>query len=204
MKYRGLLALLLTTLGMWLSTSAAFAQTLSGAALVSALRKGGYVIVMRHASSPRETPNPNADNVNKERQLDAEGRASAAAMGKALRDLMIPVGEVLTSPTYRALETVRFAQWTNAKSAAELGDNGQGMQQVVPEAQAVWLQKRVTQAPKNTNAILVTHFPNINRAFPQSSDGLADGEALIFAPDGKGGAAVVARIKIEEWSRLGA
>jgi hypothetical protein len=62
---------------------------------------------------------------------------------------------------------------------------------------------RVTQAPKNTNTILVTHFPNINRAFPQSSAGLADGEALIFAPDGKGGAAVAARIKIEEWSHLG-
>src|SRR4026209_1334991 len=126
MKSRVLLALLLTILGVWLSTSAAFAQTLSGASLVSALRKGGYVIVMRHASSPRETPNPNADNVNKERQLDAAGRASATAMGKALRDLKIPIGDVLTRPTYRALETTRFAQWTSAKSAAELGDNGQG------------------------------------------------------------------------------
>ena len=74
----------------------------------------------------------------------------------------------------------------------------------MPEVQAAWLKMRVTQAPKGTNTILVTHFPNINRAFPQSSAGLADGEALIFAPDGKGGAAVVARIKIEEWSRLGA
>src|SRR5829696_2953167 len=101
MKSRVVLALLMTTLGVWLSASAALAQTLSGTALVSALRKGGYVIVMRHASSPRETPEPNADNVNKERQLDAAGRASASAMGKALRDLMIPVGEVLTSPTYR-------------------------------------------------------------------------------------------------------
>ena len=204
MKSRVLLALLITTLGVWLSASAALAQTLSGAALVSALRKGGYVIVMRHASSPRETPEPNADNVNKERQLDSAGRASATAMGKALRDLMIPVGEVLTSPTYRALETVRFAQWANPKSSAELGDNGQGMQRVVPEVQAAWLKTRVTQAPTGTNTILVTHVPNINSAFPQSAAGLADGEALIFAPDGKGGAAVVARIKIDEWSRLGA
>ena len=204
MKSRVLLALLLNGFGMWLFTSPARAQTLSGAALVNALRKGGYVIVMRHASSPRETPNPNADNVNKERQLDAAGRASATGMGKALRDLKIPVGEVLTSPTYRALETTRFAQWTSAKSAAELGDNGQGMQQVVPETQAAWLQMRVTQAPKGTNTSLVTHLPNINRAFPQSSANLEDGEALIFAPDGKGGATVVARIKIEEWSHQGA
>jgi hypothetical protein len=72
-------------------------------------------------------------------------------MGSALRALMIPVGEVLTSPTYRALETVRFAQWAaKSKSYAELGDNGQGMQQVVPEAQAAWLQRQVTQAPAST------------------------------------------------------
>ena len=29
-----------------------------------------------------------------------------------------------------------------------------------------------------------------------------DGEALVFGPDGKGGATVVARIKIGEWSAM--
>ena len=178
----------------------------AGSALVTALRHGGYVIVMRHASSPGETPTKdiaNSDNVHLERQLDDIGRRTTIAMGQAFRDLRIPVGEVLTSPTYRAVETIRLAQWPNVKTAAELGDNGQGMQQVVPEAQAAWLKRRVTQAPKDTNAILVTHLPNINRAFPQVAAGLADGEAVIFAPDGKGGAAVVARVKIEEWATLG-
>src|SRR5580698_2239384 len=89
------------------------AQTLSGDALLKALRQGGYVIVMRHASSPREVPDKqsaNPDNLKPERQLDAEGRTTATAMGKALRDLKIPVGDVFTSPTYRALETVKYAQ----------------------------------------------------------------------------------------------
>jgi len=39
--------------------------------------------------------------------------------------------------------------------------------------------------------------------FPAAAMGLADGEALIFGPDGKGGAVVVARLKIEEWAKLG-
>ena len=89
------------------------AQALHGDALVKALRQGGYVIVMRHTSSPREVPDKktaNADNVKPERQLDEEGRTTATAMGKALRELKIPIGEVLTSPTYRALETVKYAQ----------------------------------------------------------------------------------------------
>jgi len=191
--------------GLMVAPAVVAAQTLSGGALVTTLRQGGFVIVMRHASSPQQPPsreNANPDNVKVERQLDDVGRSTAMAMGKALRDLKIPVGEVLSSPTYRALETVRHAQWTTVTPAPELGDNGQGMTRVVPEEQTAWLKRRVTQARSGTNTILVTHLPNISRAFPESSSGLADGEALIFSPDGKGGATVVARVKIEEWPRL--
>jgi phosphohistidine phosphatase SixA len=178
-------------------------QTLHGDAIVKALRQGGYVIVMRHTSSPREVPDKktaNADNVKPERQLDEEGRATATAMGKAVRELKIPIGDVFASPAYRALETVKYAQLGTPKPSPELGDNGQSMQGGT-EAQAAWLRKQVTQFPKGTNTILVTHFPNIRGAFPDSGD-VADGEALVFGPDGKGGAAVVGRIKIEEWPAL--
>jgi phosphohistidine phosphatase SixA len=196
-------ALLSTTVGMILLAGAAPAQTLSGEALVTALQRGGYVIVMRHTSSPREAPDKqaaNADNVRVERQLDEAGRTTATAMGKALRDLRIPVGDVLASPTYRALETVKYAQLGNARTYPELGDNGQSMQGGT-EAQAAWLRKRVTQFPSGSNTILVTHFPNIRDAFPQAS-GVDDGEALVFGSDGKGGAALLARIKIEQWPGL--
>lgn len=180
------------------------AQSLSGTALVQALQKGGYVIVMRHASSPRQAPDKehaNPDNVKLERQLDAEGRDSAIAMGKALRDLKIPIGEVLSSPTYRAFETVRYAQLGAPQPVEELGDNGRSMQGGTA-AQAEWLKKRVTQFPKGANTILVTHLPNLTGAFPQLAAGMADGEAMIFAPDGKGGAVLAARVKIDEWPKL--
>ena len=183
---------------------AAHAQPLQGDALVKALREGGYIIVMRHASSPREVPTKqtaNPDNTTPERQLDAEGRASATAFGKALKDLNIPIGTVLASPTYRALETVKYAQLGRPQPRPELGENGQNMS-VGTEAQAAWLQKQVTQFPSGTNTILITHLPNLTRAFPQLAMGMADGEAMIFAPDGKGGNTVVARIKIEDWPKL--
>jgi phosphohistidine phosphatase SixA len=195
--------LLSAAAGILLLAGATPAQTLSSEALVKALRQGGYVIVMRHTSSPRDVPDKqaaNADNVKPERQLDEVGRTTAIAMGKALRALKIPIGDVLASPTYRALETVKYAQLGNPRISPELGDNGQSMQGGT-EAQATWLRKRVTQFPTGTNTILVTHFPNIKDAFPQAS-GVDDGEALVFGPDGKGGAALLARIKIEEWPGL--
>jgi len=171
---------------------------------VKALRQGGYVIVMRHASSPREVPDKttaNPDNVKPERQLDEAGRTTATSMGKALRNLKIRVGQVFTSPTYRALETVKYAQLGTAMPVPELGDNGQSMQGGT-EAQAAWLKKAVTQFPSNkTNTILVTHFPNIRGAFPELAE-VADGECLVYGPDGKGGATLVGRIKIEEWPKL--
>jgi phosphohistidine phosphatase SixA len=198
------LTLLSGMAGMLLVAGTVHAQRLSGDALVAALRRGGYVIVMRHASSPREAPDKqtaNADNVKGERQLDEVGRTTAAAMGKALRDLKIPVGEVCTSPTYRALETIRLAQLRNPRPYVELGDNGQSMQGGT-EAQAAWLQKKVTQFPSGANTILITHFPNMTRAFPQLAAGVEDGEALIFGSDGKGGTTLVARVKIDEWPKM--
>jgi phosphohistidine phosphatase SixA len=195
---------LLAVLMLLLTARWAPAQTLSGDALVKALRQGGYVLLMRHASSPREAParqSADADNVNLERQLDENGRATAAAMGKALRDLKIPVGDVITSPTYRARETVRLAQLANPRTQAELGDGGQSMQGVA-DAQSAWLKKRVTELPSGANTILVTHLPNITGAFPQWASGLSDGETLVLGSDGKGGAALVARIKIEQWPKM--
>ncbi|HUO67280.1 MAG TPA: histidine phosphatase family protein, partial [Gammaproteobacteria bacterium] len=82
------------------------ADELAGSALVSALRHGGYVLAMRHASSPFETPDKSAadpGNANLERQLDATGKETATAMGKAIKTLGIRIGEVDSSDTFRAL-----------------------------------------------------------------------------------------------------
>ena len=179
---------------------AAAAQALSGAALVKSLQGGGYVIVMRHASSPGVVPDkPNPDNVPPERQLDEKGRSTATAMGDALRRLKIPIGEVLTSSTYRARETARLAQLPNPRSAPELGEGPQSMQGAVAPAQTEWLQKKVRELPRGGNTLLLTHVPNITAAFPEATPAAAEGEALVFGSDGKGGARLVGRIKIEEW-----
>ena len=195
LAFPGILAFFAVSLG---------AQNLSSSEIVTALKRGGYVIVMRHASSPREVPTKataNPDNTTPERQLDETGRKTAIAMGKAIRDLKIPLGDVYSSPTYRALETARLEQWMNVMPVPELGDGGQSMQGV-SESQGAWLQKQVSQSPKSgTNTVLITHMPNLSRAFPNVT-GVSDGESLVFRPDGRGAATLVGRIKIEEWPNL--
>ena len=137
-----------------------------------------------------------------ERQLSDTGRSSARAMGRAIETLSIPIGEVWSSPTYRALETVRLAGLPNPTTAVELGDGGQSMQ-AISKGQTVWLQAKVAERPRaGTNTIIVTQFPNIAEAFGQEASGLAEGEALIIRPDGAGADEIVGRVKIEEWPAL--
>jgi phosphohistidine phosphatase SixA len=182
------------------------AATLTGPALVTALRQGGYVLVMRHPSSPQTPPDKAAAdpaNAQLERQLDDTGRATARSMGEALRSLHIPVGEVLASPTYRTQEAVRLAGWSGAKSAPELAEGAQGMMANTDAERSAWLRKKVAEAPRaGTNTILVTHTPNLTGAFGQNAAGVAAGEALVFHPNGTSAPPLVARIKIEEWSKF--
>jgi phosphohistidine phosphatase SixA len=177
---------------------------LSGVALASALKSGGYVLLMRHASSPAQPP-PKAtaqlDNVAVERELDEAGRASAQAMGAAMKAMHLPVGAVLSSPTYRALQTVRLASLGRAQTYPELGDGGQSMQ-TLGQGPGAWLRGKVGEMPRpGTDTIIVTHLPNITAAFSSATD-LKDGESLVFKPDGKGGAELIGRIRIEEWAQL--
>ena len=182
------------------------AEQLQGDALLAALRQGGYVIVMRHPSAPftqsdKATANP--DNTSLERQLDETGRNTARAMGEAIRKLRIPIGDVLSSPTYRALEAVRLAAFGKSKTFPELAEGVQSMAQNADASRSAWLRMKAAEAPRaRTDTLIVTHTPNLTGAFDSEASGMAAGEALIFRPDGKGGTSLVARIKIEEWPRL--
>jgi phosphohistidine phosphatase SixA len=185
-----------------LTGTMALAQGIAREQLADALREGGYVIVMRHASSPRELPDDttaNTDNVNRERQLDETGRAEAAAMGEALRNRGIRITEVLSSPTYRAIETARRMGYSDIGRVDELSNEGM---RASGEEYAAWLRANVTLSPDAGNRLLITHGPNVSAAFPEHSAGMGEGEALIFRPEADGDPAMVARIAITEWPNL--
>jgi hypothetical protein len=100
----GVLSLTAILVGL-LVTGTAQADPLSGATLVTALRQGGYVLLMRHASSPPAPPaaeSADHDNTRLERQLDETGRSSAEAMGRAITTLSIPIGELVEPDLSRA------------------------------------------------------------------------------------------------------
>ena len=205
--------ILASVLALLITTAAARAapvpaQQAKDSALLAALRHGGCVILMRHASSPDSLPTARsaaAGNGNLERQLDGEGRADARAMGDALRQMGIAIGAVMSSPTFRARETIAAAGLRSPQIFAQLGDAGHSMSREAVAAWSQWLRQMVSrQPPAGSNALIVTQMPNISDAYGRLASALKGGGALIFRPDGHGNARMLAVMQIGDWKQLAA
>jgi phosphohistidine phosphatase SixA len=180
---------------------------LEGQALLAALQRGGYIIAFRHAAtdwSQRDLQHTREmwsdPDPSRMRQLSDAGLAQARAIGAAMRELGIPVGQVLASPYHRTASTARLlalgpveltADVVNMYAAEHIG----GRAQLVASAR----QRLSTLPSSGTNTMIVTHG-NVVQAAAHIS--LQEGEAAIFAPNGVDGFALVARVLPQEWSAL--
>src|SRR5918992_1485576 len=88
---------------------------------VEGLRRGGYVLALRHAATDFSMSDTTRDlrDCSRQRNLSAEGRRQARSIGSAFRRLGIPVGVVLASPYCRTRETARLA-FGRARSSRDL------------------------------------------------------------------------------------
>lgn len=200
---------------MWLKITAA-ALVLASAALVNgyaqevprttretfqALKQGGYVLYMRHAASDtsRQDRAPGVDlkDCATQRPLSDEGRRQAARIGKAIRALGIPIGEVLVGPYCRTKETADLAfgpHYTVRPSLMTTSNLPEREKRPLLEDLRALLAKPV---PDGTNRVLLSHNAPLMDAvgiFPKS-----EGIVLVFRPNGIGGADHVATITPGEW-----
>ena len=95
--------------------------------IVPALRKGSYVLFLRHtATNPEQadTDPLNLNNIKSQRQLTDKGRNQAKALGAALKKLKIPVGKILASKFYRARETAELLDLGEVESVLDITEGG--------------------------------------------------------------------------------
>jgi phosphohistidine phosphatase SixA len=186
-------------------TLPAFSQSDQNGAWIAALRSGGHVIVIRHGAThadQADTDPLNISDTTKQRQLNDKGRELAKSIGESMRKLRIPVASVQTSMFFRAMETGRLLGFGEVSTTADITEGGQVVSPNENNRRTAALRKlAATVPPAGSNAILVSHKPNIMDAFGKDWFEVREGEASIFKPDGSG-FKLVARVLADEWPKL--
>jgi broad specificity phosphatase PhoE len=200
---------------MWMALALAIgiAAAIAGPAaaddkeLAQALRAGGLVIVVRHGATfadQADTDPLHPENVTAQRKLNDNGKAMATAFGESLRQLGVPVGKVYTSQFDRAYQTAVLAGLKNIEKTADLTEGGLVVSPNENNRRAAALRTLIGTAPTvGTNTVLVTHKPNILDALGKDWFEVKEGEASVFRPE-HGKYTLVARVQMDEWSRIAA
>jgi phosphohistidine phosphatase SixA len=197
---RGVLAGLLLVLaaGCGAADEPATVRPLVGSELVAALRDGGHVLYLRHASTPEDsTDQPGSlGDCTRQRLLDDAGRADARALGDAVRELEIPVGEVRANPYCRTVETAELAF---GRSVVE-----PGLLTPTPETRGATtraLRRLLGAVPEDgENTVLVGHLTNLRLLSTASPD---EGGTVVLRPDGEG-FVLVGAVPPQGWQELAA
>jgi phosphohistidine phosphatase SixA len=171
--------------------------------LVGDMKKGGYVIVLRHGATnadQADTDPFHLDNIGAQRLLSAQGRDVAKRVGDSFRALGIPIGEVYSSQFNRATETAQLVSGKTPMTTADLTEGGLVVSPAENARRAKVLKTLATVVPEaGTNTLLVTHKPNILDAFGKDWFESKEGEASVFRPDGSNNLVLVARVQAADW-----
>ena len=178
----------------------------SPAELLPELRKGGYVLFIRHPKTnpdQADTDPLHLDNIKAQRQLSDEGRKQAKALGEAFRALKIPVGKILSSKFYRAQEAAKLLDLGEVTASVDVTEGGLVVSPRENERRAKALRELLSTTPADgKNLVLVSHRPNLQDAAGKDFGDLREAEVVVFQPLGEGKFKVVARVASPEtWSK---
>ena len=159
------------------------------------------ILLVRHGESRAATPEdpfPLVDG-HGDPELHPNGREQARLIGRSFAKLAIPVGQVLSSPYCRCLETGKLAFGRVTES--ELLSVGDFLS--VPEKSERGNEVRkllATAPPPGGNTVLITHTGTLLYSF--GLDSRPEGIAHVFKRGPAGNADYVGRLVPEDWPRL--
>jgi broad specificity phosphatase PhoE len=167
----------------------------------SALKQGGYVVLMRHAQTVAGTgdpPNFKINDCSTQRNLDSIGKAQSQRWGEAFRANRVPLSGVYSSQWCRCVDTASLA----FKDLARV-DTWPALNSHFDNPQTADLQKQQVlgglgvRLRAGQNIVLVTHQVNITALTGQF---VGMGEALVTRFEG-GALRVVQRLPMPKPQR---
>ena len=184
------------------TTSVAAGGSSSRPGLASDLKRGGLVLVLRHAATDFSKPDRDPvvlGDCTTQRNLSARGRVQAQAIGHHARRLRLRIGTVLASPYCRTLQTARLA-FGRARVSRTL------LNTIAKRHDARWRrQMRAvrelfgTRPRPGTLTVLVTHG---SVAVDAAQLDPLEGETLVLRPLGSSRFRLIGRILATDWRLL--
>lgn len=161
-------------------------------ALWALLKSGGQVVLIRHALTTPGVGDPEGmklGDCGTQRNLSDTGRAHARQLGEAFRQRGIAVGQLLSSPWCRSVETAKLAFGREPGLTPALG-NLFGRSQEVDRQLAV-LRPLASQKPATGNTVMLSHGSTILALTGVSPD---TAEMVVLTPQGDGRFKVAGRM----------
>jgi len=161
-----------------------------------ALREGGHVALIRHASTVSglgDPPGYKLDDCRSQRNLSEAGREESRRLGERFRQEGVSVEKVYTSPWCRCRDTATeaFGKAEDWSALSSFFDD-RGREPELTERVKNRIGTYSTRRPKGT-VVMVTHNVNIAALTGLS---VGTGEIVVVRPDGCCGLRVVGRIRI--------
>lgn len=182
--------------------------TKPGQVIVDELRKGGYVLYMRHAHAD-VGDDVVADaaflqDCGKQRRLSAQGRSAAQKAGADMRALGIPVSQIYSGELCRARETAELLGLGPVQPLAELNDPAAWRVRGKDVSGFVGANRTLLATPPRAggNTLLVSHMQKGATAISPMLDLLEPGTVAVFRP-AAGNPELVAVIRAADWPYLG-
>jgi hypothetical protein len=176
------------------------AEPLSNQDLVAELRKGGYVLYIRHTStdfSRNDAKMTSFEDCASQRPLTDKGRDEARAVAGHLRRLGIPIDRVYASPLCRTVETAMLV----FGKAEKTGEARGGPVKSDDPKRYDGLRKLLSTPPApGCNNAVSSHGNPFYAVF--GAPYLAEGEIAVVRPGSPSGRAIAGRIRLEDWAVL--
>ena len=178
------------------ATNAA-AQQSTGVRGIAEARRGGVVIACRHAmtgSADEDEKTLSYNDPSTQRRLSAEGERQAEALGKAFRDLRIPVGEVIASPMQRTRRTAELA-FGSAQLDSSWHTRGDYYGGPKRDRRTEMLGRPMAEG----NRVIVSHIGTMYSVLPSISGELEEGDCVVVRPRGGSTYEIVEVVPWRSW-----
>src|SRR5215210_115513 len=170
--------------------------------IATALQQGGNVVFFRHATTDMlatdQRPLTDLNDCSKQRNLSPSGIAISKEIGEAIRQLGIPIGDVLANPYCRCMDTARYA-FGRATARPDLYVRRTEQGWAPDEANEQLINLAATPPPAGVNTVLVGQIFNVQRTLGLTP---TEGEAIVFRSDGKGSYRLVGQLTATQWGDL--